>query len=367
MPNRHSANEYEELMRLIMQKGLLKKQPRRYACKILLLWIMLGWGLIFLALTSSLFLHMLDAAFLAFIFGQIGFIGHDAGHQQIFQAGWKNRAMCLVHGNLVLGVSSAWWIKSHNQHHRFPNRSDLDPAVDFSVIAFSEHQARRRQFLQKFMINYQAYFFFPLLCLGPVGMRIDSIEFLLRKKAKHPLIEALLLAAHFTLYFGLLLYCLGFPRMLLFAAVHQALFGLYMGSTFAPNHKGMLMLSGESRMDFLREQVLTTRNVRGHPVTDFWCGGLNYQIEHHLFPSMPRNRLRAAQKIVREFCRAHSVPYYETGLLQSYREILKHLHKVSAVSRERQTTNPVARLQGGLDESPAKRRSTREEHGGAWG
>lgn len=334
---RGSTNEFDELKRLIMQEGLLEKQPRYYASKILVVWMMLACGLLFLALTRSLSLQLLDAAFLAFVFGQIGFIGHDAGHAQIFRASWKNRVMCLLHGNLLLGISSEWWIMNHNQHHRFPNRLDLDPAVDFAVIAFSEQQARTKQGLLKFVTSYQAYFFFPLLCLTLVGIRIDSIQFLLLKKAKRPLIEALLLAAHFGLYFGFLFHCLGFPHMLLFAAVHQALFGAYVGLTFAPNHKGMPMMTGESRMDFLRSQVLTARNVRRHPVTDFWYGGLNYQIEHHLFPCMPRNNLSESQKLVRKFCSTRSIPYYEASLVQSYLEILKCLHMVSVVAREKRT------------------------------
>ncbi|MGH9401489.1 MAG: fatty acid desaturase family protein [Terriglobia bacterium] len=327
-------NEYEQLKRLVTQKGLLNKYPRAYTCKLLVVWTLLGLGLILLALTRNLFVIMLDAAFLAVVSGQIGFIGHDAGHQQIFKAGWKNQITSFIHGNLLLGISSAWWIRSHNLHHKWPNRVNLDPAVDFPVLAFSEEQARAKQGLRRFMVNYQAYIFFPLLCLTLVGIRIDSIKFLLQKKAKHPLIEALLLTAHFTLYFGLLFFCLGLPRMLLFAVIHQALFGLYMGSTFAPNHKGMPVLGSEDTKDFLRCQVLTARNVSGHRLLDLWYGGLNHQIEHHLFPSMPRNRLREAQKIVKEFCHAHSIPYYEAGFFQSYREILKHLYGVSASSRE---------------------------------
>ncbi|MDP8950858.1 MAG: fatty acid desaturase, partial [Actinomycetota bacterium] len=86
--------------------------------------------------------------------------------------------------------------------------------------------------------------------------------------------------------------------------------------------------------DFLRRQVLTSRNVTAHPLTDFWYGGLNYQIEHHLFPSMPRNKLREAQSIVKAFCREHAIAYHETSVLRSYREILQHLHEVGAPLRE---------------------------------
>ena len=61
-----------------------------------------------------------------------------------------------------------------------------------------------------------------------------------------------------------------------------------MGCSFAPNHKGMPVLSAGHTLDFLRKQVLTSRNIRGGWFVDILLGGLNYQIEHHLFPSMPR-------------------------------------------------------------------------------
>jgi fatty acid desaturase len=108
-----------------------------------------------------------------------------------------------------------------------------------------------------------------------------------------------------------------------------------MASVFAPNHKGMLVVGRDEVMDFLRLQVLTARNVRAHPITDFWYGGLNYQVEHHLFPSMARNQLRQAQVIIRKFCNDQQITYYETGMFNSYVEILDYLHVVSAPLRQR--------------------------------
>lgn len=138
---------------------------------------------------------------------------------------------------------------------------------------------------------------------------------------------------HYVLYFGLLFSRLNIWQAMLFFIMQRALFGLYLGSVAAPNHKGMLVLDKDSQLDFLRQQVLTSRNVKAHPLTDFWYGGLNYQIEHHLFPTMPRNRLKEAQHIVKAYCEQHSIPYHETGVLQSYREILGYLHEVSAPLR----------------------------------
>ena len=132
----------------------------------------------------------------------------------------------------------------------------------------------------------------------------------------------------------LLLFFLSTWHAVIFIIVHQAVFGLFVGSVFAPNHKGMLMLDENEKMDFFQRQVLTARNVKAHPFTDFWYGGLNYQIEHHLFPNMPRNNLKEAQKVVKDFCKEHSIPYHETGIAQSVKEILQFLHQESAPLRE---------------------------------
>jgi hypothetical protein len=116
-----------------------------------------------------------------------------------------------------------------------------------------------------------------------------------------------------------------------FLLVHQALFGVYLGMTFAPNHKGMPHPTGDE--DYLRKQVLTSRNVRGGRLTDAALGGLNYQIEHHLFPGMPTPNLREAQPIVQAYCAEIGVAYEQTNLITSYRQALQYLHEVGAPPR----------------------------------
>ncbi len=89
----------------------------------------------------------------------------------------------------------------------------------------------------------------------------------------------------------------------------------------------------DDEVDFLRRQVLTSRNVHGGWLTDLALGGLNCQIEHHLFPSMPRPNLRHAQAPVRAFCAEHGIPYAQTGLLASYAQVLRHLNTVGGAIR----------------------------------
>jgi fatty acid desaturase len=143
--------------------------------------------------------------------------------------------------------------------------------------------------------------------------------------------EATLLGVHFVAYLGAVFLVLSPIKAVVFILVHQGLLGFYLGCSFAPNHKGMPILEASDKTDFLRRQVLTSRNVRGGLVTDFALGGLNYQIEHHLFPSMPRPNLRRAQALVATFCAERDVTYTQTSLLGSYGQVLGHL---AAVGRE---------------------------------
>lgn len=329
---RDGQSDYADLKRLIMREGLLDKQPAYYVFNTALRLTLLAASLAILLIVGNFWLQLLNAAFLAFVFAQLGFLGHDAGHRQIFNGAPRNDLFGLM-PSLLLGLSRSWWIDTHNQHHTNPNDLDLDPHTALPIFAFSEEQARSKRGLLRFLVAYQSFYFFPVLLLEGIGIRAASVQYLLRPEARHRVVEASLMMLHVVLYLGLVFYALSIGQALLFILVHQALFGLYTGSVFAPNHKGMPLLDRDSQLDFVRRQVLTSRDVKAHPLTDFWYGGLNYQIEHHLFPSMPRNNLKKAQIIVRAFCKERSIPYRESSALQSNREILQYLHQVGAASR----------------------------------
>jgi fatty acid desaturase len=331
--NNLRTNQYPELRRIIKEQGLLDKQPAYYCYKILSTLGLLAASIAFLVIFDDFWLQLIDAAFLAFVFGQIGYLGHDAGHRGVFRSIRGNEITGLS-ASFLIGLSRTWWITQHNQHHSTPNDLELDPHTTLPFLAFSQESARSKSRFMRFVVGYQAFYFVPLLLVEGLGIRLASIQFMLtRRKAKYLWFEPLLMGLHFLLYFGLLFYFLSPWQVLGFVLVHQGLFGLYYGLVFAPNHKGMLILDQNNPLDFLRTQVLTTRNVKPGPLTDFWYGGLNYQIEHHLFPLMPRNKLGEARKIIKAFCQRHDISYYETGTLKSYREILAHLHQVSAPVR----------------------------------
>lgn len=334
---RTKVNEYAELKQLIKKKGLLEKQPRFYTYKILSIVGLLALSIAFLLLVNNFWLQLLNAAFLAFVFGQIGFLGHDGGHRQIFNKTWKNDILILFVANLLVGMSYSWWNDKHNAHHSHPNEVDMDPDISIPAISFTEEQALGKRNGLRFLAKYQAFFFFPLLTLVGIDLQRVSIAHLLKRKATHTVAEAIFIVLHYVFYFGLVFFSshLNLWQGIIFILVNQMLFGLYLGSTFAPNHKGMPILEKGSQVDFLRRQVLTARNVTSTPFNDYMYGGLNYQIEHHLFPSMPRNNLKEAQQIIRAYCTSHSISYYETTSVQSLKEILSYLHQVGAPLRDK--------------------------------
>lgn len=327
------VNDYVELKKLVKKDGLLDKQPVYYTYKILTTLGLLALSVVFLFVVHNFWFQICNAVLFAVSSAQLGFLGHDGGHRQIFHSTRKNEILALFIGDLLIGMSNGWWLDKHNRHHSHPNEIDMDPDIDIGLLAFSEEDVLSKKGFARWVVRHQKYFFFPLLSLVGMDLQKASIVYLLKQNDKFRITEMILLTLHHLLYLGLLFYCLNPWQAVIFMAIHQMVFGVFLGSAFAPNHKGMPLLEKGSRIDFLRRQVLTSRNVNGGFFNDFWYGGLNYQVEHHLFPSMPRNNLKKAQKIVKAYCQEHSIAYYETSMVQSFREILQFLHQVSAPLR----------------------------------
>ena len=177
-----------------------------------------------------------------------------------------------------------------------------------------------------------------MLLLEAVSLHVASVQALTRQAARRRSWERALITIHAVGYLTVVFLVLSPVKAVVFMIVQQGLFGLYLGCSFAPNHKGMPVLDADDRSDFLRRQVLTSRNVRGGWLTDFALGGLNYQIEHHLFPSMPRPNLRRSQAMIEGFCRQRGIPYCQSSLAGSYTQALRHLNAVGRPARRAAAT-----------------------------
>ncbi|MGO8957951.1 MAG: fatty acid desaturase family protein [Streptosporangiaceae bacterium] len=322
------GSEYADLSRQVRQAGLMDRRPWRYAARIALTVGLLAGAWTAFVLVGNSWWQLAVAVFLAVIFTQLGFLGHDAGHRQICASRRGSYILGVLLGNLGIGLSFGWWVSKHNRHHAHPNTEDADPDIAMKVLAFTPSQARRSRGLFGFLFRWQAYLFFPLLLGEAFSLHVAGIRAVTGGAARRPVAEAMLLTAHLAGYLAVVFLVLPPAKAIVFLLVQQCLFGLYLGAAFAPNHKGMPILPAADNSDFLRRQVLTSRNVRGGGLTDLIMGSLNYQIEHHLFPSMPRPNLRRSQPLIREFCRQRGLPYCEASLVGSYVQALRYLNSV---------------------------------------
>ncbi|WP_326654330.1 MULTISPECIES: acyl-CoA desaturase [unclassified Streptomyces] len=331
-----AGSEFAPLLRTVKEQGLLERRTGWYARGITVNLLGITALVTGMALLGGSWWVLLLAPLLAVLSARTAFFGHDAGHAQITGDRRKSRIIQLIHANLLLGMSQEWWNDKHNRHHANPNHIEKDPDVAADILVFTQKQARGRVGFRGWLTRHQSWLFFPLTTLEGIALKIYGFRAVFSREAgarqttRERAVEGLLLLTHAAAYVTLLLTTMSVGKAVVFALIHQMLLGLHLGMAFAPNHKGMEMPDEESgrRWGHLRRQVLTSRNVRGGPVTDWFLGGLNYQIEHHLFPSMPRPHLRLAQPLVRAHCRSLGITYTETCLLDSYRQALSHMREV---------------------------------------
>lgn len=280
--------------------------------------------------------QMFLAAGIGVVMTQIAFIGHDAAHRQIFGSGRWNDWVSLVVANLFVGLSYGWWQHKHTRHHANPNKDGSDPDIDLPVLSQTAAQAdRRRNPWTAWLMARQGWFFFPLLLVEGLDLHLSGLR---RVCSKEPVrrrwVEIAFLAIRLGGYLAMVLLVLPPGKAALFLAIQLGVFGLYMGGSFAPNHKGMPLVPADVRIDFLRRQTLMSRNVSGGRWVDVFMGGLNFQVEHHLFPSMPRPSLRKVQPIVRAYCAEVGVVYTEASLWRSYGIVIRYLNRVGLGVRD---------------------------------
>ncbi|WP_106401584.1 fatty acid desaturase family protein [Actinocorallia populi] len=322
------GSDFTPLARRVRESGLMRRRTGYYtasiACNVL------GTAAVWVgvALTGSWW-SVLLAVPAALLAARTGFLGHDAGHKQIASSARTNRRLGLLLGDLMLGMSHGWWNAKHNLHHAHPNHAERDPDVGAGALVWTPEQAAERHGALNWLSRNQAWLFFPMLTLEGLSLKVSSIRDLKNRDPRDRWIEGGLLAAHLVGYLALAFLLMPPAVALVFIAVHQAVLGVHLGCAFAPNHKGMPMPGPDDDWDHLRRQVLTSRNIRGGRLTDWFLGGLNYQVEHHLFPGLPRPALREVQPMVREHCAKLGLPYTETGLVASYAQALRYLDSVA--------------------------------------
>jgi fatty acid desaturase len=334
--NARAVSSFTALTRRVHELNLMRRRYGYYWTKLVgALVILAAWVFAFIWIGDSWW-QMINAAVLAIIMAQLGFLGHDAAHRQIFKSGRWNDWTSLVIANLLVGISYGWWRNKHNRHHANPNKIGSDPDVALGVIAMTPEQATRpRSRLMKWLVSHQGWYFFPILMLEGLSLRLEGFRRVVKRgPVERRWAEFSLLMVRLAVLVALVFLVLSPAKAAAFLTVELAVFGFYLGSAFAPNHVGMPLVSPRLKLDFLRRQVLMSRNISGGRFMSMLMGGLNHQIEHHLFPSMARPYLRKVQPLVAAYCAAEGVPYTQMTLWQSYGVIIRYLNSVGLRGRD---------------------------------
>jgi fatty acid desaturase len=333
-----STSNYTELLARVKAAGLLNKKPSFYIIRLAIISVasVALWSAGALLAVSQIpepaviAIAFVIAGGLGVLGAQYGFIAHEASHRQVFHNNKLNDWAGLLLSNLFAGLSYGFWMRKHNKHHQKPNQIGEDPDIAIRVLSFTVESRDSKRGLERWVSNRQGYLFPFLLFLTGFDLLLDSFAALGRKE--RPLgtrvLEFALMTVRQTAPYIILGFMFGWLWAIALWIFMMMIFGFFMGAAFAPNHKGMPLVPRDAKIDFFERQVLTSRNVRGSWLKDNLMGGLNYQVEHHLFPSMARPYLKRAHDIVSAYCADKNITLVEMGLISSYKAIIVYLNKV---------------------------------------
>lgn len=333
-----STSNYTELLSRVKSAGLLTKKPSFYIVRLAVistvatgLWVAGGFlGASALHEAIVIGIAFVIAGLLGVLGAQYGFIAHEAAHRQIFHNNKLNDWAGLFLANLFAGLSYGFWMRKHNKHHQKPNQIGQDPDIAIRVLSFTVESRNEKRGLERWVSNRQGYLFPFLLFLTGFDLLLDSFQ-ALRRKDRSVGIRALefgLMVVRQTAPYVIMGLMFGWLWAIALWMFMMMTFGFFMGAAFAPNHKGMPLVPRDAKIDFFERQVLTSRNIRGSWLKDNLMGGLNYQVEHHLFPSMARPYLKKAHEIVVAYCADKNITLVEMNLMSSYKAIVVYLNKV---------------------------------------
>jgi len=267
----------------------------------------------------------IGAVLVGIAYQQLGWLGHDACHHGLTSNRKLNNFLGYIFGNILNGFSVNWWKDRHNTHHAITNVNDADPDVDnlplfvWSVIDIPKLYAPdcRGGKMAPNIVPHQHLYFVPFTVILKLIWCFQTINFLLypeyhnKSFLKALFWERVTTALHYILLLGVLCMTPGIFSALTFFFVSEFIGGSGIALIVFMNHYACEQLKKEEgkEADFLTLQLTTTKNINPGIWMDWFAGGLNYQVEHHLFPTIPRHNLPKIKPMVEEFCSKYRLPY----------------------------------------------------------
>lgn len=351
-PRRPLETEYKKLYKTILEEGIFETNYFYYAGKMLyplVLGAIAFYLFFFCPQWDSVYKYILGTVLLSLMQHQGAFIGHDTLHGAITHNWAIDYSIGLFFGNVIFGVSSLWWKYTHNQHHVVTNEYDRDPDIThlpvFAVDKYmflSKTRGKDLPWWQLMLVRFQVVTYLPIIFVfGRINLYIQGFLLLFIKfsvptmpwqKLHFPSrwvnAERLGIILYFAWY-SLMAYMLPAQYRIMVVVLNHLLIGflhLQLGlSHYERPHKH----SSDEEDTFFEKQAVTSRNIMCTPMTGWFYGGLQFQLEHHLFPRVPRHNFRKLQKHVRKICEKHNVEYCYTGFWHTVFDVIDNFWKVS--------------------------------------
>ena len=290
----------------VTDAGLMERCPRYYTLQIATILGIAFAGALLLTLCHSAIVRSLCAPLFGFVSVQLAFLGHDLAHGQITSNARAKRRYGLLIGNFLTGISHTWWLDDHRAHHSYPNDPERDPTA---------------RILTKWLVKCP-YLYILVAPVGALSPLVASLAFILRS-VRQRRAEAASVAVHYFAFLGVTFAILPPVVAAVFILLFYLSFGMYLAIVETPNHRGRPLQYHSDADPFAARQGLATGNIESSRWQDYFYGGLNFHIEHHLFPTMPRPQLRRASDISRSFLTNEGIPYQTASLLDCYREAFR--------------------------------------------
>lgn len=326
------AKAYIELKRQVVREGILDRSYGYYIVLFCFSFAGFFLSLYQLYVLTSFVQLFLWALFFTIFTVQLGALMHDAGHRAIAKSTRVNDFLGYIIC-LPIAMSYRNWMLRHTAHHAHPNEEEEDTQLDVPILSFTRKRFLQKKGFERFLTKHQAYLFYPLLMLGSFAQRKGDFAFQLGRGFSWKNIEEIvLLGIGLFLWFVLPFLLFDIVKALFVFVLVHLMTGFYINNIFAPNHKGMPQIAKDTKISFLEQQIITARNISNNWLYDFLYGGLNYQIEHHLFPNCPRNKLHRITPYLLNICKKYRLEYTKVGIIESNRAILSELKQITSLS-----------------------------------
>lgn len=346
------SKDYRKLLYEFNKLGLFEKKGHVVLfsmCFMAMLFITSVYGVLY---SNSVLVHLICGGLMGFLWIQSGWIGHDSGHHQVMMSRDLNRFAQLLTGNCLAGISIAWWKWNHNAHHIACNSLEFDPDLQHmplfavssklfnSLTSYIYERKMNFDSVSRFLVSHQHITFYPVMCFARINLFAQSLILLLTKKKVPNRVQELFGVLVFWIWYPLLVSCLpNWGERLMFVVASFSVTGIQ-HVQFCLNHFSTSVYVGKPRgNDWCEKQTSGTLDITCPSWMDWFHGGLQFQVEHHLFPRLPRCQLRKISPFVKELCKKHNLPYNSSSFWEANVMTMRTLRNAALLARD--FTKPV--------------------------